>query len=121
MGDKGEILDTKIADLKATAPAFSAESVGLGRALHKLNLALGDAGAAWGDDDQGTAFHQAHGPRLRQIEDSTKILTEGPAGIHLAMSDMADGHIDNEELVRSMFTGIDVGPHDERSGKGDGW
>jgi len=117
MGDNGEILDIKIADLKATAPAFHTESVALGRALHKLKLALSDAGSAWGDDDQGTDFHKAYGPRLRQIEDSTKILTEGLASINLAMSDMADGHIDNEELVRAMFTRIQVGP---RGAKGDG-
>ncbi|MEV0911060.1 hypothetical protein [Streptomyces hokutonensis] len=117
MGDSGEILDIKIADLKATAPAFHTESVALGRALHKLKLALGDAGSAWGDDDQGADFHKTYGPRLQQIEDSTKILTEGLASINLAMSDMADGHIDNEELVRGMFSRIQVDPH---GSKGDG-
>ncbi len=117
MGDSGEILDIKIADLKATAPAFHTESVALGRALHKLKLALGDAGSAWGGDDQGADFHKAYGPRLQQIEDSTKILTEGLSSIHLAMSDMADGHIENEELVRAMFSRIQVDPHGD---KGDG-
>ncbi|MEU1086097.1 hypothetical protein ABZ401_04555 [Streptomyces sp. NPDC005892] len=116
MGDDGEILDIKTADLTATAPAFHTESVALGRALHNLKLALADAGSAWGDDDQGTDFHKAYGPRVRQIEDSTKILTEGLASIHLAMSDMADGHIENEKLVRAMFSTIRVDPH---GGKGD--
>lgn len=116
MGDDGEILDIKIADLKATAPAFLTESAALGRALHDLKLALANAGSAWGNDDQGTDFHEAYGPRVRQIEDSTKILTEGLASIHLAMSDMADGHIENEKLVRSMFSRIQVDP---RGGKGD--
>ncbi|MHB9862276.1 hypothetical protein [Streptomyces sp. YIM S03343] len=119
MGESAEILHIKIADLKATAPAFDTESVALGRALHKLKLALAEAGSAWGDDDQGTAFHKAYGPRLHQIEGATKILTQGLASIHLAMSDMADGHIDNEELVRAMFAKINVGPHDEYDAKGD--
>ncbi|MFE5171401.1 integrase [Streptomyces sp. NPDC056634] len=36
----------------------------------------------------------------------------GLASIHDAMKDMADGHIDNEELVRSMFSKIKATPHD---------
>ncbi|MDX3758168.1 MULTISPECIES: hypothetical protein [Streptomyces] len=108
MGDKGEILDIKIADIKATAPHFHHQSGDLAHALTKLKTALSEAGAPWGDDDQGTDFHKAYGPHFTQIKQSTKILVEGLASIHEAMSDMADGHIDNEELIRAMFTRISV-------------
>jgi hypothetical protein len=116
MRDKGEILDIKIADIKATAPHFQHQSVALAHALTKLKTALSAAGSPWGDDDQGTAFHKAYGPHVTQIEHSTQILVDGLASIHTAMTDMADGHIDNEQLIRGMFSRIDV-PHDTR---GDG-
>lgn len=115
MGDKGEILDIKIADLKATAPHFQTHSTDLARALTKLRTALGAAGSPWGDDDQGTAFHTAYGPHVTQLENAAQILTDGPAGIREAMTDMADGHIDHEELVRAMFGAIDV-----KGGKSEG-
>ncbi|MFF7383482.1 hypothetical protein [Streptomyces griseoluteus] len=111
MGDKGEILDIKIADLKRTAPHFSHESVALAQALTKLKTGLSAAGAPWGDDEQGTKFHETYGPLVARIEKSAEILAAGLASIHTAMVDMADSHIDNEELIRSMFSRIDV-PHD---------
>ncbi|MEU0035796.1 MULTISPECIES: hypothetical protein [unclassified Streptomyces] len=110
MGDKGEILDIKIADIKATAPHFHHQSVDLTHALTKLKTALSEAGTPWGDDDQGADFHKAYGPHVKQIEQSTKILVDGLASIHEAMSDMADGHIDHEELIRAMFSRISVEP-----------
>ena len=116
MGDKGEILDIKIADIKATAPHFQHQSVALAHALTKLKTALSEAGSPWGDDDQGTAFHTAYGPHVTEIENSTQILADGLASIHTAMVDMADGHIDNEQLIRAMFSRIQV-THDTR---GDG-
>ncbi|MET7898958.1 WXG100 family type VII secretion target [Streptomyces mirabilis] len=113
MGDKGsgsggEILDIKIADLKATAPHFHTHSTDLTKALTKLKTALSAAGSPWGDDDQGTAFHKAYSPHVKQIENASDILAQGLASIHEAMTDMADGHIDNEELVRAMFSKITV-------------
>ncbi|MGW5367322.1 hypothetical protein ACWER6_03165 [Streptomyces sp. NPDC004009] len=45
MGDEGEILDIKIADIKRTAPHFSHESVALAQALTKLKTGLSAAGA----------------------------------------------------------------------------
>ncbi|MGW8877366.1 hypothetical protein [Streptomyces mirabilis] len=111
MGDAGEILDIKIADIKRTAPQFHHESVALAHALTKLKTALSAAGAPWGDDDQGEAFHKAYGSHVKQVEHSTQILIDGLTSIHTAMVDMADGHIDNEELVRSMFSRIHL-PHD---------
>ncbi|MFY4717719.1 hypothetical protein [Streptomyces sp. LaBMicrA B280] len=114
MGDSGEVLDIKIADLKATAPRFDHESVALAHALTKLRNGLTAAGAPWGDDDQGGEFHKAYGPRVEQIEHATQILVTGLAGIHEAMADMADGHVDNEELVHSMFSRIQI-PHGAKS------
>ncbi|WP_405883914.1 hypothetical protein OG762_38490 [Streptomyces sp. NBC_01136] len=116
MGDNGEILDIKIADIKRTAPHFSDQSIALAHALTKLKHGLSAVGAPWGDDNQGEAFHKAYGPLVKRIEHSTQILADGLASIHEAMTDMADGHIDNEELVRAMFSRIHVA-HDT---KGDG-
>ena len=120
MGDKGssgegEILDIKLADLKATAPQFHTHSTDLSKALTKLKTALSAAGSPWGDDDQGTAFHKAYGPHVKQMEQSAQILADGLASIHDAMTDMADGHIDNDDLVRAMFSRIAV-----KGGKGEG-
>ncbi|MYV39459.1 hypothetical protein GT030_11395 [Streptomyces sp. SID1328] len=115
MGESDEILDIKIADIKATAPRFHHESIALAHALAKLKHGLGAAGKPWGDDEQGEKFHKAYGPHVKQIEHATRILVEGLASIHEAMADMADGHIDNEELIRSMFSRIRTG-HDARGG-----
>ncbi|MFK4144337.1 hypothetical protein [Streptomyces sp. NPDC004065] len=79
--------------------------------MTKLKTGLSAAGAPWGDDEQGTKFHETYGPLVKRIEKSAKILTDGLASIHTAMVDMADGHIDNEQLIRAMFSRIDV-PHD---------
>ncbi|MCX4641477.1 MULTISPECIES: hypothetical protein [unclassified Streptomyces] len=116
-GDRGEILDIKLADLKATAPHFHTHSTDLFKALTKLKTALFAAGSPWGDDDQGTAFHKAYGPHVKQMEQSAQILADGLASIHEAMTDMADGHIDNDDLVRAMFSRISV--RDSKSA-GDG-
>ncbi|MFB0618585.1 hypothetical protein [Streptomyces sp. AGS-58] len=116
MGGSGEVLDIKIADLKAAAPHFHDESAALAAALTKLKHGLAAAGSPWGDDEQGEKFHKAYGPHVKQIEESTQILADGLASIREAMVDMADGHIDNEELIRGMFSRIRVA-HDT---KGDG-
>ncbi|MEU7422431.1 hypothetical protein [Streptomyces sp. NPDC040750] len=116
MGDSAEILNIKIADLKATAPHFHHQSVALGQALTKLKHGLAATGAPWGEDEQGEKFHKAYGPHVEQIERSTQILADGLASIREAMVDMADGHIDNEELIRGMFSRI----HVDRDTEGDG-
>ncbi|MEV7689085.1 hypothetical protein ACFW1F_03525 [Streptomyces bungoensis] len=113
MGDHGEILDIKTADIKATAPRFHHESVALAHALTKLKHGLAAAGSPWGDDEQGEKFHKAYGPHVGQIENAAQILADGLASIHKAMVDMADGHIDNEQLIRGMFSRIRVG-HDSK-------
>lgn len=105
MSDKGDskILDIEIADLKATAPHFGTHSHNLSKALTKLKSALGVCGSPWGDDEQGQKFQKHYGPHAQKMELATEVLALGLASICGAMTDMADGHIDNEELVRSMF------------------
>lgn len=115
-GAKGEILQIAIADLKATAPHFHTHSTDLAKALTKLKTALSAAGSPWGTDEQGQAFHKAYGPHVGQIEHAADILSQGLASIHEAMTDMADGHIDNEELVRSMFSRIRTDGHGDSAG-----
>ncbi|MFI9809638.1 WXG100 family type VII secretion target [Streptomyces sp. NPDC052301] len=107
-GSSGEILDIKIADLKATAPHFHTHGSDLAKALTTLKSGLAAAGSPWGDDEQGTEFHKHYGPLVKKMENAASILSQGLQSIHDAMNDMADGHIDNEQLVRSMFSRISV-------------
>ncbi|MEU6894971.1 hypothetical protein ABZ934_24885 [Streptomyces sp. NPDC046557] len=111
MGDEGKILDIKTADLKAAAPTFHDQSEALGTALSTLRTSLAKAGAAWGDDDPGKKFQDKYGPIAAKIEGSAGILKEGLASIHTAMADMADGHIENDALVRAMFHKAVPAPH----------
>ena len=117
MGGKDEILDIKVDDIKTAAPAFHRESVALAHALTKLKHSLASAGAPWGGDEQGQKFHASYGPHVKQIEHSTQILVEGLASIHTGLVDMADKHIDNEELIRGMFGRIKVGHHSTGDGE----
>lgn len=60
MGDKGsdgdgEILDIKIADLKATAPHFHTHSSNLAKALSKLKTGLAAAGSPWGTTSRASS------------------------------------------------------------------
>ncbi|MFE1876786.1 WXG100 family type VII secretion target [Streptomyces sp. NPDC059496] len=112
MGDDGKILDIKTADLKATAPAFHDQSEALGKALGALRASLAKAGAAWGDDDPGKQFHDKYGPIAARIEESAGIVKDGLASIQTAMTDMADGHIENDALIRAMFLKATPQPHD---------
>jgi hypothetical protein len=109
-GGDGEILDIKIADLKATAPRFHTHSTDLSKAVTRLRTRLAAAGSPWGDDKQGREFHESYGPKVTKMENAAGILSQGLASIHDAMTDMADGHIDNEALVRSMFSKIQTRP-----------
>ncbi|WP_373312942.1 hypothetical protein [Streptomyces vinaceus] len=111
MGDEGKILDIKTADLKATAPVFHDQSVALGQALGTLAASLAKAGAAWGDDGPGKEFNDKYGPIVAQIEKSAGIIKDGLASIHTAMTDMADGHIENDALVGAMFRKVTPAPH----------
>ncbi|GGT02632.1 hypothetical protein GCM10010271_00430 [Streptomyces kurssanovii] len=75
----------------------------LGKAAHTLATKLAELGTPWGDDEQGTQFGDAYTPHVEKIEKSTAILVQGLASIHTAMTDMADGHIENEALIAAMF------------------
>ncbi|MCX5388205.1 hypothetical protein [Streptomyces sp. NBC_00083] len=101
MGSDGEILDIKTADLKATAPTFHEQSVAVELALSALATSLATAGAAWGDDNPGKAFHDLYGPLIARIDKSARVIKDGLSSINLAMVDMADGHIENDALVGS--------------------
>ncbi|MEV7441467.1 hypothetical protein AB0O22_09990 [Streptomyces sp. NPDC091204] len=109
MGDEGKILDIKTADLKAAAPVFHDQSEALGTALGTLAASLAKAGAAWGDDESGKEFYAKYGPIVAQIEKSAGILKDGLASIHTAMTDMADGHIENDALVGAIFRKVTSG------------
>ncbi len=43
-------------------------------------------------------------PNVTSMTMAAEILALGLASIRDAMADMADGHIGNEELIRSMFS-----------------
>ncbi|MGW4855314.1 WXG100 family type VII secretion target [Streptomyces sp. NPDC004288] len=118
MGDKGKILEIKTADLKATAPTFHDQSVALGTALGALRASLAKAGAAWGDDEPGQQFHDTYGPIVERIQHSAGIIKEGLASIHTAMTDMADGHIENEALIEAMFRRAVPAAHGGPDGSG---
>ncbi|MEV4334824.1 hypothetical protein AB0K02_30635 [Streptomyces sp. NPDC049597] len=113
-----QILDIKTADLKASAPTFQEQSAALRLAARTLAEKLGELGTPWGDDEQGSQFADIYLPHVKQIKKSTGILIDGLASIHLAMTDMADGHIENEALIAAMFArlkpenGRDGGAHE---------
>lgn len=118
MGDDGKVLDIKMADLKSTAPTFHDQSEALGKALGTLRTSLAKAGAAWGDDEPGKQFHDKYGPIVARIEESAGIIKDGLASIHTAMTDMADGHIENDALIGAMFRKITPQPHGEPDAPG---
>ncbi|GGR88852.1 hypothetical protein GCM10010205_16620 [Streptomyces nojiriensis] len=53
-----------------------------------------------------------------RIEESADILKEGLASICTAMTDMADGHIENDALVGAMFRKVAPAPHEGSDGPG---
>ncbi|MEE1802900.1 hypothetical protein ACIQVO_35440 [Streptomyces sp. NPDC101062] len=106
MGDTGKVLDISTQDLKRAAPTFQEQSEALGNAAKALKESLAALGSPWGDDEQGAKFGDAYTPRRKEIERGVGILTLGLMSIHAAMVDMADGHVDNDELIEGMFTKV---------------
>nr|WSX78347.1 hypothetical protein OH826_33595 [Streptomyces sp. NBC_00899] len=102
--DDGEILDIKLVDLQTSAPQFLTHSSDLATALAKLQGGLAAAGSPWGGDDQGKQFEDQYVPNVTSMTMAAEILALGLASIHDAMADMADGHIGNEALIRTMFS-----------------
>ncbi|MEV0412612.1 hypothetical protein AB0I68_17855 [Streptomyces sp. NPDC050448] len=52
------------------------------------------------------------------MEKSAGIIKDGLASIHTAMTDMADGHIENDALIGAMFRKITPPPHGEPGASG---
>ncbi|MDJ0341188.1 hypothetical protein QMK19_07175 [Streptomyces sp. H10-C2] len=104
MGEPGEVLDIKTADIKVSAPVFHTQSENLRLAAAALKTALDGLGAPWGGDDEVAKFREGYTKNRTSIESSAAILVEGLASIHTALTDMADGHIDNDELIKAMFS-----------------
>ena len=110
-GDKGKVLEIHTSDLKDAAPVFHEQSKKLSKALTTLITKLDGLGKPWGNDDAGQKFEPKYTANQHAIERATGVLVLGLVSIHEAMQDMADGHVDNEELIRGMFT--------KPEGKGD--
>lgn len=105
----GKVLNIHTSDLKAAAPVFRDQSRKLSNALTTLITTLDGLGKPWGEDDAGKKFEHKYTPNQREIERATGVLVLGLVSIHEALDDMADGHIDNDELVKKMFTKKGVG------------
>jgi uncharacterized protein YukE len=103
VSDRGEMLDISTDDLRSSAPTFARESDRLRDAAAALKSTLDGLASPWGDDKQGKEFEAAYGPNRAKIEHAVGILVQGLASVHTAMADMADNHVDNEDLVKSMF------------------
>ncbi|MEU0394521.1 hypothetical protein ABZ208_17435 [Streptomyces sp. NPDC006208] len=117
MGDTGKILNISTTDLKKAAPTFQEQSTALANAAKALKESLDALGSPWGDDEQGQKFGDAYTPKRKEIEKAVGILALGLKSIHAAMTDMADGHIDNEKLIEGMFTKVAVGGDRDRGTK----
>lgn len=111
MGNDGKVLDIKTADLKDAAPVFHEQSKKLSTALTTLVTKLDGLGKPWGEDEAGKKFEHKYSPNQKSIESATGVLVLGLVSIHEAMKDMADGHVDNEEQIKGMFT--KVSPKDQ--------
>ncbi|MHB9861846.1 hypothetical protein [Streptomyces sp. YIM S03343] len=120
MGDgkvPGKVLDIKTADIKAAAPAFQQGAIDLSKALTTLVNTLDGLGEPWGHDKQGTEFGKAYKPLQKKIESAAGVLVLGLTSIHEAMVDMADGHVDNDELIAGMFTAVKTGKQSDGAGE----
>lgn len=103
-GKDGEVLDIKTSDLKTAAPVFHEQSKKLSSALTELITTLDGLGKPWGADDAGKQFEGKYSPNQKSIESATGILVLGLVSIHEAIQDMSDGHVDNEDAIKGMFT-----------------
>lgn len=120
MGDgkvPGKVLDIKTADIKAAAPAFHQGAIDLSKALTTLVNTLDGLGEPWGHDKQGNEFGKAYQPQQKKIESAAGVLVLGLTSIHEAMVDMADGHVDNDELIAGMFTAVKTDKQSDGAGE----
>ncbi|MGW3631992.1 hypothetical protein ACWD7F_17820 [Streptomyces sp. NPDC005122] len=100
----GMVLHIHTADLKRAAPDFQEGAKNLGKALTTLD----GLGKPWGDDKQGKEFGDAYSPLQKKIESAAGTLVLGLVSIHEAMDDLADGHVDNDQLITGMFTEVKI-------------
>ncbi|WP_369201119.1 hypothetical protein [Streptomyces sp. PU-14G] len=100
----GEVLGIEVPELKLAAPVFGKQSKKLSRALTTLITTLDGLGEPWGDDPVGENFAKDYKPYQRSLEEAAGVLVLGLVSIHEALDDMKDGHVDNEELIKGMFT-----------------
>ena len=98
-----KVLQISTQDLKSSAPTFHTQSERLRDATVTLTSKLDALGSPWGGDEQGKKFEHTYTPNRHKIVHAVGILKRGLASIHGAMADMADGHIDNEEVIKGMF------------------
>ena len=117
--DPAKVLDIKTADLKRAAPDFQQGAIDLGKALTTLIQSLDGLGEPWGGDKQGTEFGNAYKPLQKKIESGAGILVLGLTSIHEAMTDLADGHVDNDQLIAGMFTKVKTGTDQQSDGVGE--
>ncbi|MEW2219035.1 hypothetical protein AB0939_06910 [Streptomyces sp. NPDC006990] len=103
MGKSDKVLGIFTDDLKRSAPAFHTQAVELLAQLTELQGKMAKLGEPWGGDEYGAEFFKHYKKSRKSIERAVAILVSGLSSIHLAMTDMADGHIENDELVGSMF------------------
>ncbi|MEW5351460.1 MULTISPECIES: hypothetical protein [unclassified Streptomyces] len=106
--DPDKVLDIRTADIKRAAPDFHKGAEGLSKALTALVKSLDGLGEPWGHDKQGNEFGNAYKPLQKKIESAAGVLVLGLTSIHEAMADMADGHVDHDELVAGIFTEVKV-------------
>jgi uncharacterized protein YukE len=126
MGDGGGggktpemVLHIRTADIKRAAPVFKEQAGNLSKALTTLITTLDGLGKPWGDDKQGKEFEDVYAPNQKKLESAAGILVLGLTSIHEALDDLSDGHVDKDELVRSMFTKVKVAHKDGHDGQGE--
>ncbi|MFF2994195.1 hypothetical protein ACFVTC_06370 [Streptomyces sp. NPDC057950] len=111
----GMVLHIRTADLKRAAPDFQEGAKNLGKALTTLVTTLDGLGKPWGDDKQGSECGDSYSPLQKRIESAAGTLVLGLVSIHEAMDDLADGHVDNDQLIAGMFTEVKVTDKDRQS------
>lgn len=105
--DPAKVLDIKTADIKRAAPDFQTAAVDLGKAL----TALVKSSTGWaspGERQAGQGVRRLLQAAAEEDRGAAGTLVLGLTSIHEAMADMADGHVDNDELIAGMFTEVKV-------------
>jgi uncharacterized protein YukE len=115
--DPAKVLDIRTADLKRAAPDFHTAAKDLSKALTALVKSLDGLGEPWGHDKQGKEFGSAYKPQQKKLESAAGILVLGLTSIHEAMDDLADGHVDNDQLIAGMFTEVKTDKQSDGAGE----